>query len=321
MRSAAIGFAHQIRTLGPWDAMVTGNMMEVATLRGIIGTRPPILHYFHENQLTYPLQEGESRDLHYGFTDMINCLTADRIAFNSRYHLEDFLKAAVELSDSMPEKLPVEFDSEIRRKSAVLYPGCAVSVGNVHSDSHRPFIIWNHRWEYDKDPVGLCRIFEALIDAAVDVDLAILGVPGMQTPECFTKLREAHGDRIVAFGDAADRDSYESRLHRGAVVLSTARQEFFGISTVEAIMAGCLPVLPDRLAYPEIIPKEYHDRCLYSTTGEAVEKIRRHITEPGALSGVLSSKMRRFSWECTISRFDSMIDSMIESKEGSLRSI
>ncbi len=37
------------------------------------------------------------------------------------------------------------------------------------------------------------------------------------------------------------------------VVVSTALHEFFGIGVVEAIAAGAFPLLPRRLAYPEVL--------------------------------------------------------------------
>ena len=37
------------------------------------------------------------------------------------------------------------------------------------------------------------------------------------------------------------------------MIVSTAGHEFFGISVVEGISAGAYPVLPKRLAYPEIL--------------------------------------------------------------------
>jgi hypothetical protein len=54
----------------------------------------------HENQLTYPLpadgrtgpmrrQHGE-RDHHYAFINYASMLAADRVFFNSQYHLESF---------------------------------------------------------------------------------------------------------------------------------------------------------------------------------------------------------------------------------------
>ena len=38
-------------------------------------------------------------------------------------------------------------------------------------------------------------------------------------------------------------------------MLSTARHEFFGMAVVEAMQCGCLPWLPDRLSYPELLPE------------------------------------------------------------------
>ena len=38
-------------------------------------------------------------------------------------------------------------------------------------------------------------------------------------------------------------------------MLSTARHEFFGIAVAEALRAGCLPWLPARLSYPELLPE------------------------------------------------------------------
>ncbi len=44
---------------------------------------------------------------------------------------------------------------------------------------------------------------------------------------------------------------YFEWLRKGDVAVSTAIQENFGISAVEAMRMGCAPLLPNRLAYPE----------------------------------------------------------------------
>ena len=69
-------------------------------------------------------------------------------------------------------------------------------------------------------------------------------------------------DHIV-FDGFPQRPEYLRQLARGSVVISTAMQENFGIAVMEAIHAGCMPLLPRRLVYPELIPPEHHDRCLY----------------------------------------------------------
>jgi hypothetical protein len=39
-------------------------------------------------------------------------------------------------------------------------------------------------------------------------------------------------------------------------VVSTALHEFQGLSVLEASQAGCLPLVPDRLCYPEMYPAD-----------------------------------------------------------------
>ena len=54
------------------------------------------------------------------------------------------------------------------------------------------------------------------------------------------------------------------------VVVSTANHEFFGIAICEAIWAGAVPVVPDRLSYRDHVPES----CRYQTLDDAVELIR-----------------------------------------------
>ena len=71
------------------------------------------------------------------------------------------------------------------------------------------------------------------------------------------------GDRLVWSG-FAERDRYVALLNDSDIVVSTADHEFFGISVVEAVAAGCFPVLPNRLSYPELIPRNFHEEVFYA---------------------------------------------------------
>ncbi|MCF6237402.1 MAG: DUF3524 domain-containing protein, partial [Candidatus Marinimicrobia bacterium] len=55
------------------------------------------------------------------------------------------------------------------------------------------------------------------------------------------------------------------------VVVSTARHEFFGISVLEAVRAGCRPLVPDRLSYRELYPREY--RYGREPLGDALKRV------------------------------------------------
>ena len=63
--------------------------------------------------------------------------------------------------------------------------------------------------------------------------------------------RERLGQRLAHFGYLAKTGPM--RAAAGAsVVCSTAVHEFFGVSILKAMYCGCVPVLPNRLSYPEL---------------------------------------------------------------------
>ena len=96
-------------------------------------------------------------------------------------------------------------------------------------------------------------------------------------------------------------------------MISTARQENFGIAVIEAVRYGCVPLLPARLAYPEIIPKRFHPQVLYKDPGELVEKLSRLITDYSEFEKLrcdLSKQMSRFAWENLIDRYDQELEKL-----------
>ena len=89
--------------------------------------------------------------------------------------------------------------------------------------------------------------------------------------------------------------------------MSTAIHEFFGVAVVEAVYCGCRPVLPRRLSYPEIIPREAHDEVLYDP-GELVAALARALAEPHAWSEDWQRTwVGRFDWGALRERHDQEI--------------
>jgi hypothetical protein len=81
--------------------------------------------------------------------------------------------------------------------------------------------------------------------------------------------------------------------------VSTARQEFFGISVTEAVYAGAFPLLPDALVYPERIPAAHHDRCLYEGHDALLDKLAWAVThrdEAASIAAELRTDMVPFDW-------------------------
>jgi hypothetical protein len=107
MQGGALTLAEQARTLDfrP-DPILASDMLNLPTFLGL--TRDflsdiPVALYCHENQLTYPFPPGEKRDLAYGMINWLSMLTADRVFFNSSYHLQDLFEELPRLLKHFPD--------------------------------------------------------------------------------------------------------------------------------------------------------------------------------------------------------------------------
>lgn len=72
-----------------------------------------------------------------------------------------------------------------------------------------------------------------------------------------------------------EKREYHSLLSRAKCVVSFALQENFGFGLAEATMSGCVPVVPDRLVYPEFYPSS----CLYRNLTEAQSLVEKALWE------------------------------------------
>lgn len=80
-------------------------------------------------------------------------------------------------------------------------------------------------------------------------------------------------------------------LTSAKIVLSCAKQENFGYGIMKAVSSGCIPVLPDRLCYPEY----FEDLFLYGDLDEAMNKIRLFAKSPNEAKKLLVTSRKRIS--------------------------
>jgi glycosyltransferase involved in cell wall biosynthesis len=318
MRGAALYWADRIKSPERYDGLIVSSLMSLAELMALWGNRcPPALVYFHENQLTYPAAPGERADHQPGFTNISTALAAKQILFNSQTHLDAFLTALPDFIRIMPDCRPKWVIRAIEGKCAVAYPGChfpnAPFTQGQRTD-HTPLIIWNHRWEHDKNPEAFFQALKRMQSFGLDFRVALLGEDYVQMPEVFKCAPEQLGNRLIHYGRVATREKYYQWLSKGSVVISTARQENFGIAAVEAIYHGCLPLLPNRLSYPEILPKAFHTDFLYDSQKELEDQLAALITNENhqhSKRQALSAAMQKFSWENTIASYDKKLVKLV----------
>ena len=305
------------------------SMTNAAELRGLV----PWLHaahvvlYFHENQLEYPTRSGDGRpkggdaaateadaattmsrgngDFAFGWAQVVSCMAADRVLFNSCFNMTSFLERIPRLLKTSPPPriAATPLVDGIRRKSDVLYfpvpdiprfrgPfGCRFN-GGEQSPPLR--VAWVGRWEYDKDPDFFFNAVMPIIEddaergAAVPaIQLIVLGEAFPSSPPVFSRVRDrlmehpGRFDRYVHHWGYANRNNpagpdYFSLLAQADVVVSTAIHEFFGVGVLEAVAHGCYPLLRKNQVYPEFFDKPH----LFATEAQLRKALVNLVRRP-----------------------------------------
>ncbi|MDP6479703.1 MAG: DUF3524 domain-containing protein [Phycisphaerales bacterium] len=249
-----------------WDAVFATSLVSLAELVALLPQKlagMPRILYMHENQAAYPAApgRGDERDAHAIATNITSMLAADRILWNSQWNLDSFMGGSSEMLRAAKGAVAREVLADILERSEVLWPPVEVPAVDdarvLHKASEAKergltLVVWPHRWEHDKGPGELLTIEQAQGEAD-RIGWILLGQQFDHRPAALEQLLESAGDRVVHAGHAARRE-YESWLRVADWVLSTATHEFFGIAVCEALLAGCLPWLPERLSYPELVP-------------------------------------------------------------------
>jgi len=274
MRSAAFELAQRIaqESIDAPDVLVASDFIDLPALYGWFAPSwrdLPCIAYFHENQLTYPVrpdEEPHERDLHFGFTNVMSALRASCVVFNSRFHRDEFARASSELLARMPRPNPRAAVGAKLAAARVIAPGIdldAIELG-AGGDRRTPLrVLFNHRWEHDKDPFAFLAAVRDAARNGARLELVLLGESFERLPPGARELLHELAPLVKEHGFVADRARYASLLRSCDVAVSTARHEFFGVAIAEAMAAGCTPLVPRRLAYPELVPSERHERSLY----------------------------------------------------------
>ncbi|KAL1785305.1 glycosyltransferase-like domain-containing protein 1 isoform X3 [Sigmodon hispidus] len=122
-RTAALYFSQNIPSSEHYRTLFASsvlNLTELVALRPDLGKLKKIL-YFHENQLVYPVKKYQERDFQYGYNQILSCLVADVVVFNSIFNMESFLTSIGKFLKLIPDHRPKDLESIIRPKCQVLY--------------------------------------------------------------------------------------------------------------------------------------------------------------------------------------------------------
>jgi len=302
------------------DLLLATDMLDLPAFLGLTRSRThhlPTALYFHENQITYPWNQEPplERDRHYGLINFRSALCADAVFFNSNYHRETFLQALPGFLHIFPDKREKRLARSLEARCQVLPLGLDLQeLDRFREDPlpGPPLILWNHRWEHDKNPEAFFQLLFALADKGLNFRVAVLGERYRQAPTIFERARTRLGERILHFGYADSREAYVRWLWRAHLLPVTSRHDFFGAAVVEALHCGCIPLLPHRLAYPEHLPDPEFEPLFYLTEDEALLKLERlllHPPEP-TLPEKLRRTVARYDWRLLARHYDQSFESL-----------
>lgn len=322
MYGGAVSLARQfLESNEEADLILASDMLDLPTFLALCRKSVqdiPVAVYFHENQITYPWSPTDAdpklrRNNQYGFINYSSALVADRVFFNSDYHRRSFLGALPEFLGQFPDHREMDLIDTVAAKSEVLPLGMDLQTLDRPAPVDpliQPVILWNHRWEYDKAPDDFFQMLFRIRDAGRDFRLVVLGEAFRNSPKIFSQAKKDLADHILHFGYAEDRDAYARWLRLADIIPVTSRQDFFGGSAVEAIYAGCYPLLPKRLAFPEHIPRDKHTAHLYETDQELEEQLLQLLPKFPALRENRSYRdfVAHYDWRILASDYDQRLE-------------
>jgi glycosyltransferase involved in cell wall biosynthesis len=330
MRHSAVTFARQVEQQfsdgSRWDLLLCSDMLNLAEFLGLAPgcmRDLPAVVYFHENQLTYPVRCENERDYQFAMTNLTTALAADAVWFNSAFHRGSFLNALGSLLNRMPDYQPVEAIEQICRKSEVHPPGVALL---PHRRTRQPGplrILWAARWEHDKNPEDFFAAAMKLKDRRIPFRISVIGEQFREVPEVFAEAKTLLVDHIDRWGYRQERADYEAALLEADVFVSTAVHEFFGLSAVEASLAGAYPLVPHRLAYPEVFALSDDDAAndfFYDGTTEnladRLADLAARLENSGSLDATesLRTRLSRFEWPHLAPTLDEAVERIAAGK-------
>ncbi|MCO4758020.1 MAG: DUF3524 domain-containing protein [Oceanospirillaceae bacterium] len=281
--SLSWAFGEQDILSQPYDLIIATSMTDLSALKGMAPQLAaiPTLVYFHENQFAYPESGREFGSVEPKILNIYTALAADRVLFNTEYNRSTFLSGARKLLKKLPDQVPTGLIDQLSARCEVVHvplPDSLYVASPSESDptiawctkqpaDKRPLrLIWAARWEFDKGPDRLLAILQVLEQRGIDFRLCVLGERFRHSPKDFDQIETEFAHRLDQFGYAESREEYLNWLHAGDVMLSTATHEFQGLSVLEAVAMGCIPVLPGREVYPELFSPSY----LYKDCGSDI---------------------------------------------------
>ena len=310
-----------------YDLLLSSDMCDLSLFYAAAGLSPEVLPaamYFQENQFAYPvspkLRADKQREaLDYGFINLKSALVAKHSYFNSQYNLNSFLEGSENYLRSAPDSQEYFDLDKLQKKCSVLPLGIDFEkIDQVKADAEiakvrgefaeYKFIAWNHRWDFDKNFPAFFRLVRNIKERGLKFKLVMLGQQTLDTNDSYRDFQEEFSSDAVCWGYEEDYSRYINWLRVSDILPVTSNQDFFGISIVEAAYCGAVPILPNRLSYPELFSDP---ELFYQDSNQLEERGVELFTSGYGLQQKLIDELKRFSWTSQLEKYDSSFQKLV----------
>ncbi|XP_070655939.1 tRNA-queuosine alpha-mannosyltransferase isoform X5 [Bos indicus] len=316
-RTSALYFSQNIPTSEHYRILFASsvlNLTELAALRPDLGKLKKIL-YFHENQLVYPVKKCQERDFQYGYNQILSCLVADVVVFNSVFNMESFLTSIGKFMKLIPDHRPKDLESIIRPKCQVIYfPIRFPDVSRFmpkHKAAHLQKILSlkenggnapSTALPFQQQLRGSENLLKSFDSKSGPCDAA-------QQESLGCSVRQASYLKTFNSSDDSSTHHGEHKQNRCDILAEADDQQrplhiVWPHRWLEAVYCGCYPLCPKDLVYPEIFPAEY----LYSTPEQLSKRLQNFCKRPDITRKHLyKGEMAPFSWAALHGKFRSLL--------------
>lgn len=282
------------------DLILASSMVDLATLRGLHPrlAHIPSLYYFHENQFDYPRSQQQHDSVDPQMVQLYGALAADLLLFNSAWNRNSFIQGVQNLLNRLPDQVPAGIAEQLNHKSRIL--PVAIQPVATRAGKNPALILWNHRWEYDKAPEVFAKALLLLEQKKIDFQLALLGERSLKPPAALLQIEEKLAHRITINGHLS-KQHYRQYLSQSAIVVSTAIHEFQGLSIMEAVSGGAVPLVPDALCYTEQFAELYRYPWQQSEAlANKLYEFLKHLPPAPDISGWYSENLQSPWRDCLL---------------------
>ncbi|XP_029415579.1 glycosyltransferase-like domain-containing protein 1 isoform X3 [Nannospalax galili] len=321
-RTSALYFSQSIPTSEHYRILFTSsvlNLTELAALRPDLGKLKKIL-YFHENQLVYPVKKYQERDFQYGYNQILSCLVADVIVFNSVFNMESFLTSIGKFMKLIPDHRPKNLESIIRPKCQVIYfPIKFPDVSRFmpkHKIAHLKKMLSGNGYggtslspmlptqAEGRDAENVLENLKSEYDVHSGLDTAQENLNNSSRQQSDLKNSSSSNNSSFHLGNEENITFDPCNLLCGVDDQQKPLHIIWPHRWLEAVYCGCYPLCPKDLVYPEIFPAEY----LYSTPEQLSKRLQNFCKRPDIIRKHLyKGEVAPFSWAALHGKFRSLL--------------